>query len=536
MNVVVAQINPQVGNIEKNTERILKAVNEAQSLKAQLLIFPELAMVGYPPRDLVYSPSLRKRQDAGLAQIRATLGDMTAIIGCLTANPHHFGRPLRNSAAVLHARQETRYYHKQLLPTYDVFDEERYFEPGLEPLIWNLNGSQVGVTICEDIWNFDGFRERHYRRQPLEGYRDRGLSLLVNLSSSPYRKGRPQARIDLLARVSQVVKCPVVYCNQVGGNDELVFDGCSLVTDSIGRVTTQGPAFEEAVFSAMTTPSSWPQRPIEWTRDALSLGLKDFLKKNGASRVVLGISGGIDSSVVAALATRALGPDAVLGVMMPSQFTSSASREDSKTLASQLKIRTVEVPIDDSIATLSKSLSAGVEQPLNELAQENLQPRVRMAILMAIANQEGRFLLNTSNKSELATGYSTQYGDGAGALSVIGDLVKEEVYQLGEDLNRWCPAIPPRVFTRAPTAELKPNQTDQDRLPPYPILDQMVRQVLEEGIDFDSLTGFEEKWIRTFRDLYRESEFKRRQFPPILRVTRNAFGIGRRIPLAAQID
>lgn len=535
MRVAVAQLNPKVGDIDGNLQKILRFIQSARNQAAELIVFPELATIGYPPRDLLFDSSVFQRQNEAIEKIREGAKDCTVILGCLQRD----SVGLRNSALILEDQKTKGLYFKQLLPDYGVFDESRYFEAGKQPSILTVRGSAIGVTICEDIWNWPSFRSRPYQWQPLDAYRGKGLKLLINLSSSPFHLGRDRERTELLQRTGAYVDCPVVYCNQVGANEELVFDGCSQVVTS-EKILARAEAFEEALL--VCDPNSnngrcsvWPSADEQWLCEAIVVGVRDFFDKNGGRTALVGLSGGIDSAVVAAVAVQALGSKNVVGILMPSPVTSSRSREDALALALNLGIKTFEVPIDECLRCAQGSIGVAIGQSLSDLASENLHPRLRMAVLMTIANQMGAFVLNTSNKSEIATGYSTQYGDTAGALSPIGDLVKREVHAAARYLNRTRELIPACVFDRAPTAELRPNQTDEDRLPPYAILDPMVKAVVEEGRSFESLKEFHPKWVGVFRELYRSSEFKRRQFPPIIRVTKRAFGMGRRIPLSAQI-
>ncbi len=536
----LAQINPRVGDIEGNLLKLLEATEIARTRRAALLVFPELALSGYPPRDLVFSSAHLRMQSQAIERLATAAGDLTIVAGCITRSSasDSWGRPFHNSAVVLQPGNQPTYYHKRLLPTYDVFDEDRYFEPGTVPMIITIQGMHFGVSICEDIWDPEGHR---YRQHPLEDYRDKNLTALINLSSSPFHLGRPHERTALLKTVAKRIGCPVIYCNQVGGNEELIFDGCSQAVDPNGNFFFQAPAFAESYASDVLSPPkgqypfAGPQSRVEWTEAALELGLRDFVHKCGMKSVLIGLSGGIDSSVVAALAVKALGAKNVVGVLLPSRFTSAASLEDSRFIATALGIKTYEISIETALATIRSQVTSAIGSTPSGTVDENIQPRVRMLFLMALSNQWSSLLLNTSNKSEIATGYSTQYGDTAGAIGVIGDLVKGDVYALGHRLNLWKHCIPSRVFDRAPTAELKLNQTDQDQLPPYPVLDSLVKQVVEDGVSFDELKGFDPRWVDCFQNLYRTSEFKRRQFPPILRVTHKAFGLGRRIPIAAQI-
>ncbi len=539
MKVVLAQIDPKVGDLVGNARLVRDGVGRARGLHADLVIFPELCLTGYPPRDLLDYPCVVETNLEILHSLASEMTDIAVLVGFVDRNLSAWGPPFANAAALLRGGKVEAVYHKQCLPTYDVFDERRFFEPGTSPLIFSLKGKKLAVTLCEDAWNRPTYLNRLYQQQPLDALRGKGIDVLVNLSASPFHLGKPEVRRRLFTEIARDLGCTVLFCNQVGGNDDLLFDGGSLAISPTGETLAQGPVFRESLVEVALAASSkaapWPTEEAEWLRRALVLGLRDYAQKTGVGRAVIGLSGGIDSSVVAVLAAEALGKDAILGVALPTRFTSSASLEDAEKLARQLGIeyRVCDIePVRTQFSQLWRGWMGGDPKPLT---QENIQPRLRMTVLMALANEQGALLLNTSNKSEIATGYSTLYGDSAGALAVVGDLVKGQIYALARYFNRERQVIPARVLTRAPTAELRDGQTDQDILPVYDVLDRIVRQSVESGQGAAQLlqSGLSVEAVATYRRLHESTEYKRYQLPPVLRVSAHAFGSGRRMPLAA---
>ncbi len=533
MKLCLAQVDPKVGDLEGNAALVRSWVKKAQATQADLVVFPELCLIGYPPRDLLEYPSL---VDKNLETLRAIAADCTgiaALVGFVDRNPSPWGSPFANAAALLRGGKVEAVYRKQCLPVYDVFDERRFFEPGTEPLIFSLAGKKVAVSICEDAWNRPGYVDRLYKERPLEALKGKGIDALVNLSASPFHLGKPEIRRRLFTEIARELGCAVYLCNQVGGNDDLLFDGGSLVVTPAGQTAAQGPVFQEALVEASVSP--WPNQDADWLRSALVLGLRDYAKKSGASRAVVGLSGGIDSSVVAVLAAEAFGKQNVAGIGLPTRFTSRASLEDAEKLAKNIGIEYRVCDIEPLRAKFGELWKGWLGADPKSLTQENIQPRIRMTVLMSIANERGAFLLNTSNKSEIATGYSTLYGDSAGALAVIGDLLKGQVTDLAKAMNREREVIPARVLTRPPTAELREGQTDQDTLPPYDMLDRIVREAVERGQVSSQMVqaGLDSQAVSTFRRLHGPTEYKRYQLPPVLRVSAHAFGSGRRMPLAA---
>ncbi len=489
--------------------------------------------------DLLDGGGLCAQNLACLDRLRDLNSSIAVVVGFVEKNPSFTGNPYFNSAALIRNGSIEAVYRKQLLPAYDVFEDPRYFAPGQSGLEFELRGQRFAVTICEDIWNFPRFVERLYATQPLDAVRDSAVDWLINLSASPFHLGKPTRREELFVRVSGYTRAGLLFCNQVGANDDLIFDGGSSAVSAQGKRLIEPVYFEESLLlvdTQTTQPVSAPQvSDACWLMQALVLGIRDYCDKTQSKGVCLGLSGGIDSSVVASLAVQALGKDRVLGVLLPSEFTSAASNEDALALASALGIQTKTLSIVGVLREASAELRKHGEV-LAPLTQENLQPRLRMALLMALANERGYLLLNTSNKSEIATGYATLYGDSAGALGVLGDLTKDQVFDLAREINLQGEKIPQRVLTRPPSAELRPNQKDEDSLPPYAILDPMVRAHVERGAGKAELTATAGAAtpVEKFLALFRSSEFKRRQSPPILRVSARAFGRGRRVPVVAK--
>lgn len=540
MKIAFGQVNPTLGDCDGNFRKVQKAILEAQQSKASLIVFPELTLTGYPPEDLLDSPQVVDRNLALLSALAAESKDTAVLIGFVDRNPAGFGKRFFNSAALLRNGKKELVYRKSLLPSYDVFSDERYFEPGSEPAVFQAGGKKFAVTICEDIWNFEGFVPRLYQSDPLAKARSAGVDYVINLSASPFHLGKPEERASLFLKVAERAQAGVVFCNQVGAQDDLIFDGGSSAVSVDGKTQFRAPFFEEGVFfwevGAPPVIHPQPSEEPEWIAQALKLGIRDYCAKSRVSKVCLGLSGGVDSSVVAVLASDALGPANVKGVLLPTEFTAPASVEDAELLSKSLGMERETVSVQ-ALFNLSKaSLSGAVGAGLLPLVQENIQPRLRMALLMAVANQENRLLLNTSNKTELACGYSTLYGDSAGALGVLSDLTKERVFALARFLNAGKQRIPKRVLERAPSAELRQNQTDQDSLPEYPVLDPMVTLAVEQNRSAAEIKsmGFPDAEVDRFFSLYRSSEFKRSQSCTGLRVTKRAFGRGRLIPIVSQ--
>jgi NAD+ synthase (glutamine-hydrolysing) len=538
MKIGLAQINTTVGDIAGNSELILGFQERAEAAGCGLVIYPELAVTGYPPRDLVEKRALVADNLRAVERIAARVRT-AAVLGFVDRNPAAVGKPLCNAAALLSGGGIAAVYHKALLPTYDVFDEGRYFAPGSGELIFERGGLRFGVTICEDLWSRQMVDGRQlYRADPLDRLADTGLDFLINISASPFSLGKEEVRRQLAARRSGGTG-GVIYLNLVGGNDELVFDGSSFVLDRTGRLAARAHRFAEdlVVFdSDLGSGEIREEADDDMTalEAALTLGLQDYVAKCGFGKVILGLSGGIDSAVVAALAARALGPGNVVAVLMPSAVTGDESIEDATRLARNLGLATFTLPIQricDGYLDALREAFAGREVDATE---ENIQARVRGNLLMALSNKFGWLLVNTGNKSELAMGYCTLYGDMTGGLSVIGDVPKTLVYPLGRRLNGGRETIPERIFTKAPSAELRPGQKDEDSLPPYASLDPILKLYIEENLDYEDIVaaGHPPDLVADIIDRVDRNEYKRRQAPPVLRITGKAFGIGRRLPIA----
>ena len=542
MNIGILQLNFTVGDFKRNSEKLVSAYERAVREGAELCVGSELGLCGYPPRDLLNRRDFVESHERALREVAKRVGKVPLLIGGIEKTNQKAGRPLYNTAFLVEKGKIRAVARKILLPTYDVFDEDRYFEAGDKVGSVRIAGKRVGVTICEDIWNDeDLWPERRYRIDPVRELAKKGVDLLINLSASPWNIGKERVRYRLLAEVAKREKIPVIQVNQVGGNDELVFDGRSLGVGVKGGLLAQGAAFMEDV--KVVDIGGKEEKPV-WAGDeeqvfqALVLGTRDYLQKCGFQEVVLGLSGGIDSALVAVVAAEALGKDKVLGVAMPSRFSSAGSLADAEALAKRLGIRYKEIPIEDTFTAMLRSIAPAREGRSGGLTEENLQSRIRGMTLMAISNDSGRLLLTTGNKSEMAVGYCTLYGDMCGALAVIADVPKTLVYRISRWINREREIIPKNSIEKAPSAELRPDQKDQDSLPPYEELDRILESyVVNEG----SIQGMVKKGISKVlaEEMVRKidiSEYKRRQAAPGLKVTTKAFGVGRRIPLAQRFD
>jgi len=540
MRVALAQLNPTVGDVDGNAARILEAARAAHGQGATLVVFPELALAGYPPRDLLERSLFVRRIRESLDELARALPPLTALIGFVEPNPDRTGRPAFNSAALVEHGRVVGTYRKRLLPTYDVFDEDRHFEPGSAPFVFEHAGRKVGVTICEDLWTAGSEEAVRYHAEPLEETLAAGAELVVNLSASPFTLTKREFRVRLFAAHAERHGVPIVFVNQAGGNDDLIFDGHSLAVDRCGRLLHECTEFDTdlAVVDPFADGSGSTPRPLEEpeiVRRALELGLRDYVRKCGFSSVTLGLSGGIDSAVVAVLAAEALGPDRVSAVAMPSRFSSPASLEDARAIADAVGLRLQTVPIEPMFAAYLAALRPIFADRPFDVAEENLQARIRGALLMAVSNKFGPLLLATGNKSEIAVGYATLYGDMCGGLAPIGDLVKRRVYELARRLNILAPRIPERVLARPPSAELRPDQKDEDSLPPYALLDRVIELHVDQGLDLPELVaaGIDHAHAERIVRLVESAEYKRRQGAPILKLTRKSFGPGRRLPIAS---
>ncbi len=536
MKIGFAQINPTVGDIAGNRDKLLAAYRTLVAEGAELVLSPELALTGYPPLDLLFESDFVPRNLTALEELAAATGTVPFVVGYVDTHTGH-GKPFHNAAAVLESGRVVTRVFKSLLPTYDVFDEDRYFEPASSVTTVHLLGRRIGITLCEDIWNEAHLPRPYYQHSPVSALVAAGAELILNLSASPFTLGKPEQRMALLSGVALEHQVPIAYCNCIGANDQLVFDGNSLLMGADGQPRLALPAFEEATCIGDT--ESLPQpvafAPLaESLSQALVLGVRDYFAKCGFRSAVLGLSGGIDSAVTACIAVEALGKENVLGVTMPTRYSSPGSIEDSEKLAEALGIRFLNIPIDRAFETFEAQFTdifAGLAP--NE-TEENMQPRLRGMTLMALSNKLGHLVLSTGNKSELAVGYCTLYGDMCGGLAVISDVPKMEIYTLARWINRDREIIPQNTIDKPPSAELKPDQRDQDTLPPYEILDAILRLHVEEQRSCDEIIakGFEPETVRWVLRRVRLNEYKRAQAAPGLKVTTRAFGLGRRMPIA----
>ncbi|MFP4380343.1 MAG: NAD+ synthase [Candidatus Sumerlaeia bacterium] len=559
MRIALAQINTTVGAIARNTNRAIRALEEADKMKADLVIFPEMTLTGYPPMDLLDRRSFTTHNLQALDKVvRATENLPAALIGFVHRDDEAEGKGLFNAVAFCAEGKHVSTHCKTLLPTYDVFDEARYFDSALSNEIMEFQGVRIGVSVCEDIWNDALYwklreRKRRYDRDPIDCLQEQGMDLLVNISASPYTEGKRALKREMFAATARRRNCPLVHVNLVGGNDNLIFDGWSNVFDRTGRIVAQARDFEEALMVIDIDPyleegdSAEPNpehiehtssEEIEAICRALTLGIKDYMGKCGFKEVVIGLSGGIDSAVTAALAVRALGSDRVTGVAMPSQYSSDHSRSDAKILAENLGIAFHEIAIQPVFQKMLDTMEPYFEGlPFGE-AEENLQARIRGNILMSLANKFGRLVLSTGNKSEMAVGYCTLYGDMSGGLAVLSDVPKTMVYQLAEYMNRGGELIPKNTITKPPSAELRPDQRDTDSLPPYDILDPIIRGYVEEGLYVSEIVerGYDRETVERVIRMIERNEYKRRQAAIGLKITHRAFGYGRRMPVARGSD
>ncbi|MCE9582070.1 MAG: NAD+ synthase [Planctomycetes bacterium] len=539
MRIALAQINFTVGDIDGNADRIIGALAHGRERGARLVVFSELALTGYPPRDLLLKQDFVKAQLRALERVRRASKHIAAVVGFAQPNKGT-GRPLFNAAALFDNGRLVRVARKSLLPFYDVFDEERYFERGRPDGVATIDGAKLGISICEDAWNDKAYwRRRNYALDPIAALSKKGAKILVNTSASPYWTDKGAIRQKMLASIAKHRRAPLVFVNQVGGNDDLIFDGRSCAFDAKGRLLARAAAFAEdfVVVDLDAPPGEIRRQPANETAavwEALVLGLRDYVRKCGFTDVVLGLSGGVDSSLVAAIAVEALGKDRVHGVLMPSRFTSDASNEDADVMAKALGIEARTIPIEGPFKAYLEALTPAFAGRAADVTEENLQARIRGATLMALSNKFGWLVLTTGNKSELATGYCTLYGDMCGGLAVISDIPKMLVYALTRHANREKAVVPERVFTKAPTAELRANQTDQDSLPPYDVLDAILDRYVTNDEDPAKIVkrGFDAATVAKVVRMVDRNEYKRRQMPPGLKVTPRAFGQGRRLPVA----
>ena len=551
MKIAIAQLNPTIGDLDYNASLILAAAQQAETEHARLLLTPELSLCGYPPRDLLMQPAFVEQMALTLTQLAQALPPQLAVlVGVAVVNPEaaqRGGKPLFNSTALLQNGAVEQLFHKRLLPTYDVFDDNRYFEAGATSDYFTLDEIRIGVTICEDLWNDANFwGKRNYTVDPLAELSSQQIDLIVNLSGSPYSLGKQQLREAMLAQATQTYSQPILYSNQVGGNDDLIFDGSSVGFNRRGDLVCRAKAFESDLITVEFDPVSRDLQPaaiaLHPTSDAeiwaaLVLGVKDYMRKCGFSKTVLGLSGGIDSALVAAIAAAAVGPENVLGILMPSPYSSDHSVSDALELAKNLGIQTQILPIGELMQSYDHSFAELFRGSEFGLAEENIQSRIRGSLLMGISNKFGHLLISTGNKSEMAVGYCTLYGDMNGGLAAIADLPKTRVYTLCRWLNaQGQEIIPDHILTKPPSAELKPGQIDQDSLPPYEVLDDILCQFVTQRRSPAEIiaSGHDATTVERVIKLVTRAEFKRKQAPPGLKITDRAFGTGWRMPIASR--
>jgi NAD+ synthase (glutamine-hydrolysing) len=544
MRIALSQLNFTVGDFETNTSKMLEHVRLAKANGASLVVFPELAVCGYPPRDFLEFRHFIEKCSESVRRIAEACDGITAVVGAPTVNPEIKGKNLYNSACVVKDGVILDTVHKALLPTYDIFDEYRYFEPNRDFHCIRIDGKRIALTVCEDLWNIDD--DPMYVSCPMDVLSAEHPELIINIAASPFDYLHGKERMDVLHRNVTKYGTPLIYVNHVGAQTELIFDGRSVALDRTGTIVSSAPAFEEALCfvdfrDGDLTPAEKEVKPedagkIASIHDALTIGIRDYFSKMGFRKAILGLSGGIDSAVVTALAATALGPENVRVLMMPSRFSSAGSVDDSLQLINELGVEHEIIPIHDIYDQYLKSLAPAFRDLPFNVTEENLQARIRGVLLMAESNKFGAILLNTSNKSELAVGYGTLYGDMCGGLSVIGDVYKTEVYQLAEYINRERQIIPEAIIRKAPSAELRPDQKDSDSLPEYDILDRLLFQYVEKRKSPEELIAmeFDQAMVKRVLKLVNTNEYKRHQFAPILRVSPKAFGSGRRLPIVGK--
>ncbi len=547
MKIAIAQINATIGDFEGNRERILSFARRGKEQGAELVLFPELSLCGYPPMDLLDHNAFVEENRKSLRLLQQELpGDIAVALGYVDVNREMAGKALQNSVAILKGGEVIFRQAKTLLPTYDVFDEARYFEPAKNREVVEIGDERVGIAICEDIWwEREPAPGTRYPIDPVQDFLDKGATIILSPSASPFFSGKLETRFSLLSRIGKSSGVPVLYANTVGGNDSLIFDGYSMATDAKGNLVRLGAGFAEELLlldSRELQEASAPALQLpedQWADiyEALKLGLKDYLAKTGFSKVHLGLSGGVDSALVATIAADALGPENVEVFLLPSQYSSAGSVSDAEALAKNLGLKARTVEIREIFGSFLTALEPHFEGRAHDIAEENIQARIRGTLLMAYSNKFGSLLLTTGNKSELAVGYCTLYGDMSGGLGVIGDLLKTEVYEICRYINREKEVIPEAILTKPPSAELRPDQRDDESLPPYEILDEILRSYLIGNKTRKEIVaeGADPEVVEQILNLVGRSEYKRRQAPPVLKVSPKAFGNGRRMPIARRV-
>jgi NAD+ synthase/NAD+ synthase (glutamine-hydrolysing) len=544
MKIALAQFNPTIGDFEGNSSRILQMADAARAAGADLAVFSELCLCGYPPQDLVERPSFVEHNQKALVKLAKSIA-IPSIVGFVGDAMDKTGKPVANSAALIADGRILFEQRKMLLPTYDVFDESRYFQPAHTQHIFPFHKEQLGITICEDAWNDKSFwPQQLYDRDPVAEIAGKGSTILLNISSSPYTLDKRSVRHDMLRTIAREHRVPVVYVNQVGGNDSLLFDGSSVAFMPDGRLAARAKSFEEDLIYFDPITGLGDVRPavedeLEAAYRALVLGTRDYVRKCGFRKVVIGLSGGIDSALVAAIATDALGRECVLGVAMPGPYSSEGSIRDAQKLADNLGIEFLTLPIGNTFTSYKQDLSAAFHGLPEDATEENIQARIRGNLLMALSNKFGSLVLSTGNKSEMAVGYCTLYGDMAGGLAVISDVPKTMVYKLSNFVNRERELIPRATIEKPPSAELRPNQRDQDTLPDYEVLDRILKAYVEDVRSPEEIADhfdYPLELVRSVALRVDQNEYKRKQAPPGLKLTSKAFSVGRRFPLAQKFS
>jgi len=540
MKIALAQFNPTVGDFLGNAARILDLAQQAKQQGADLAVFTELCLCGYPPQDLLERPAFLDRNMDELKEL-ATKVALPSLVGYAGRVKSGAGKSVANKAALLCGGRIAFEQSKMLLPTYDVFDESRYFQPAEKQVVYSFQEEKLGITICEDVWNDPNFwPTRLYERDPVVELSKQGTTVLLNISASPYTIDKRNLRIEMLRAIAMKQRRPVVYVNQIGGDDNLIFDGASMAITADGRVAAQALAFREdlVLFDTVTGQGEIHEQPpteIAYAYEALLMGTADYVRKCGFKKVLVGLSGGVDSAVVASIAVDALGAENVLGVSMPGPFSSEGSKSDASTLAKNLGIKLLTLSITGVFEEYKRALAPAFGNRPPDVAEENIQARIRGNYLMAISNKFGSMVLSTGNKSELAVGYCTLYGDMAGGLAVISDVPKLMVYELARWINRDREVIPRSTIEKPPSAELRPDQKDEDSLPPYDVLDRILKAYIEDLRSPEEIAdhyGFDLKLVRGIALQADRNEYKRKQAPPGLKITSRAFGFGRPFPIA----
>lgn len=544
MKICIAQLNPMIGDLKGNTKKILQAVEKAKKEKADIILFSELTICGYAPGDLLLHDDFVKSVEDCLKEIVKASSDICIVVGLVRIN-HGKGKHLFNSAAVISDGRILGYYNKRLLPTYNVFDERRYFEPGKETKVFDIKGKKVAILICEDIWEHSGYvyMDTRYAFDPVQELVEQKPDIILNLSASPYQFDKPDIRIDVCSKAAKTLKCPVMLCCQVGANDDLVFDGYSVSVDEEGTLRQLGKGFEEDFFvvdleaAICTVPFQYNQ--IQDLYRALVLGVRDYFAKQGFQTAIFGLSGGIDSALVACIAAEALGAENLMGVAMPSRYSSKGSLKDAEQLAKTLGIAYKTIPIEEPFKDYLALLEPHFEGKPPDTTEENIQARIRGMILMALSNKLGYIVLSTGNKSEMGLGYCTLYGDMAGGLGVIADVLKTQVYDLSRWINRAQEIIPWSTIDKPPSAELKPGQIDLDALPDYGFVDKVLKAYVEDHLSPQHIAEKYHLKLEMVDDLIHRlhrAEYKRRQAPPAIRVSKVSFSVGRRFPIVQGWD